>query len=325
MTHDWRPTANIDRLQLRAKVVAQLRRFFDARGFLEVETPLLSADTVIDRHLDPFSTVLADDPRRPVQGQRLWLQTSPEFAMKRLLAAGATAIYQICKAFRNGDRGRMHNPEFTMVEWYRVGDDMQRGMQLLAELIEEMLPGTTCSRISYQQAFLQYLQIDPHRATVAELQAAAARKYVTVPADFGTDRDNWLNLLLAECVEPHLGTEGPVLLFDYPASQAALAVVRHDDPPVAERFELYLYGIELANGYHELLDPTALRKRNQAANTQRMADGKPALPEESRLLEAMQHGLPPCAGVALGLDRLVMLIAGEKSLDEVIAFPIDRA
>lgn len=323
---DFLPTASWDTLALRAKLLRRIRHFFDARGFLEVETPLLSADTVVDRHLDPLRVTLFDDPREPNAGRTMWLQTSPEFAMKRLLAAGATAIYQITRAFRGGERGRLHNPEFTMVEWYRAGDGYLEGMQLLEELAETILERGSAERISYREAFQQHAGVDPHTAPVDSLEQSARQRGVAIPDGLARDdRDAWLNLLLAESVEPHLGRERPTILYDYPATQAALARVRDEDPPVAERFELYVRGIELANGYHELLDPATLRERNANVNLQRAADGKYTLPEDSRLLAAMDHGMPPCTGVALGFDRLVMIAAGAHSIDEVLPFPIERA
>jgi lysyl-tRNA synthetase class 2 len=256
----------------------------------------------------------------------MWLQTSPEFGMKRLLAAGAERIYQITRAFRGGERGQEHNPEFTIVEWYRVGDSMHEGMTLLAELAKEMLGVDAVGTISYREAFRQHVGLDPHTASLEELAAGGKHGLDRIdPAYSGHDRDDWLNYLLAEFVEPNLGIDGPQILYDYPASQAALARVRQDDPPVAERFELYAGGVELANGYHELLDAKVLRERNRIANQQRAADDKYTLPEDSRLLDAMDAGLPACTGVALGFDRLVMVATGAKTIDEVIAFPIEWA
>jgi len=320
------PSASLETLKLRAELLRRLRSFFDRRDFLEVETPLLSADTVIDRHLDPLSVTLFDDPREPEVGRTMWLQTSPEFAMKRLLAAGATAIYQVTRSFRGGECGSLHNPEFTIVEWYRVGDAMDEGMLLLAELAEEMLGAGFAGRLTYRDAFLTHVGLDPHTATCDQLAASARKHELPTPAgqDVG-DRDGWLDLLLVELVEPHLGKESPTILYDYPASQAALARVRDGDPAVAERFELYVHGIELANGYHELLDPEVLRRRNQAVNRQRAAEGKYTLPEESRLLSAMNQGLPACTGVALGFDRLVMLAAGVTDISQAMAFSIETA
>lgn len=322
-TGDFRPTASWERLRLRARLLRAVREFFDSRGFLEVETPILSADTVIDRHLDPFSVEVGPLPGVP---RRLWMQTSPEFAMKRLLAAGGPSIYQVSRVFRQGELGPLHNPEFTMVEWYQVGAGLDEGVALLGDLCHGLLARGPAERISYADAFRRHVGIDPHAASAEELVAAAHTAGITAPESLQPDdRDGWLDLLLVELVQPHLGWQHPAILCDYPASQAALARVRPGPPPVAERFELYVDGIELANGYHELLDPAVLRCRNREANALRESDGKPRLPEDSRLLAAMQFGLPPSTGVALGFDRVAMLAAGANRVDEVIAFPLDRA
>jgi lysyl-tRNA synthetase class 2 len=335
---DFLPSATWDRLRLRADLLARTRAFFAERGFLEVETPVLSADTVIDRHLDPIAVTLPDDPRRPDIGRTLYLQTSPEFAMKRLLAAAALdrsgaapeAIYQLTRAFRAGESGPLHNPEFTMLEWYRCGDDMQAGMTFLSDFVAQLLQRGQAELVRYAEAFWVNVGLDPHAATAEELAAATRYWGISVPDDWhatdgrGADRDAWLNVLLTHLVEPQLGQSVPTILYDYPASQAALARL-HGDPPVAARFELYVDGIELANGYYELLDSAVLRERNIAANRERAADGKPTLPDESRLLASMDAGLPDCTGVALGFDRLVMLAAGASTLQEILAFPIDRA
>ena len=319
------PTASWERLELRARLLRRLRTFFEERDFLEVETPLLSDDTVIDRYLDPIPVTLFDDPTRPDVGPRKWLQTSPEYAMKRLLASGAERIFQVTRAFRGGEFGSLHNPEFTIVEWYRVGDGLEQGLQLLAELTQTLLESSPVRRMSYHDAFQLHAGIDPHTTEIEELKRAAEALGVGQLGGAGLDRDGWLNLLLADKVESHLGHESPVILVDYPASQAALARVRDSVPAVAERFELYVRGVELANGYHELVDPEELRQRNRRVNQARQADGKVALPEESRLLDAMTHGLPPCTGVALGFDRLAMVAAGADCIQDVMAFPIERA
>jgi len=334
----FQPTAPWDALKLRAELLARTRRFFDDRGFIEVETPILSADIVVDRHLEPFHTELEAGPL----SKRLYLQTSPEFHMKRLLAAGAEAIYQITRAFRQGEIGRRHNPEFTIVEWYRVGDDYEAGMSLLSDLAEAYFARGRAERISYREAFEKFVGVDPLKAEIAELIAAGAAHGLVPPESFlspsplagegrgeglesAVDRDTWLDWLLTELVEPNLGQHAPAILYDYPASQAALAKLREDDTAVAERCELYFRGVELANGYHELLDPAVLRERNRVNNQLRAADGKSTLPESSHLLDAMEYGLPPCMGVALGFDRVVMLAAGKSTLGEVVAFPIERA
>lgn len=322
VTRDFEPTANWQRLRLRAELLARTRAFFARHAFTEVETPLLSADTVVDRFLEPVGVDLQAGSGGP---RRMWLQTSPEFGMKRLMAAGGTAIYQITRAFRAGESGPLHNPEFTIVEWYRRGDSMQAGMELLSRLSESLLGLGSAERVSYAEAFRAHVGIDPLTAEVAQLADIARRRGLNPSESFATaDRDQWLNLLLAELVEPHLGKSRPTILYHYPASQAALAQVC-GSPAVAERFELYVRGVELANGYHELNDPNVLRERSRAANAQRAAEGHAVLPEESRLLAAMEYGLPDCTGVALGFDRVAMLAAGAENLAEVLAFPITRA
>jgi lysyl-tRNA synthetase class 2 len=323
---DFRPTASWHNLRLRSELLREVRRFFHGRGFLEVETPLLSADTVVDRHLDPFPVVVADHQAGSGSGRTCWLQTSPEFCMKRLVAAGARAIYQVTRSFRQGEAGPLHNPEFTIVEWYRAGDDMAAGIQLLDELSQTLLARGPAERIGYGEAFGRYVGLDPHQAGCDELAAKARELGTAIPASLRPDdRDGWLDLLLVERVAPRLGTQRPSILYDYPASQAALAQIRPGPPPVAERFELYLSGIELANGYHELIDAQELRRRNARANAQRRTDGKSDLPCESRLLAAMEAGLADSTGVALGFDRVVMLAAGAERLEEVMAFPFCRA
>jgi len=317
----FRPTASWNNLRLRAEMMARLRAHFDKLGFLEVDTPLLSRDTVVDRHLDPLAVDL------PGTGQ-MFLQTSPEFGMKRLLATGddaPRAIYQICKAFRAGERGPLHNIEFTMVEWYRAGDDYAAGMELLDSVQEVLLGQGTAERLSYRQAFQKHADFDPLTIETELLPSIAAANGIAAPPSLDDDCDGWLDLFLVERVMPALGLDRPVILYDYPASQAALAIVRDEQPPVAERFELFYRGVELANGYHELLDPEVLRTRNREANHLRIADGKQPLPVDSRLLEAMRHGLPACAGCALGFDRAVMLAAGAKDISEVIPFLHERA
>jgi lysyl-tRNA synthetase class 2 len=318
------PTAGWENLRVRARLLRRVREFFDDRGFLEVETPILSADTVVDRHLDPFCVEIGPLGERPARA--MWLQTSPEFAMKRLLAAGGRAIYQVARAFRRDELGPLHNCEFTMVEWYRAGDAMPEGIRLLDDLQEALLGRGPAERATYGDVFREHVGLDPHAAGGEELMAAAKRHGLSWPDSLlPTDRDGWLDLLVSERVQPHLGRVRPTIVRDYPAGQAALARLSEGSPPVAERFELYVAGIELANGYHELIDPAVLRRRNAENNQKRAADGKSPLPQESRLLAAMDLGLPPCTGAALGFDRVVMLAAGASCLAEVMAFPFDRA
>ena len=342
---DFRPTASLATLRIRATLLNTLRRFFERHGYLEVETPLLSRDIVVDAHLEPFVTHWLPDGVSAVDGVpggphgvEMFLQTSPEFGMKRLLAAGATAIYQVARSFRNGEVGRLHNPEFTLVEWYRAGDSHHDQMDFTESLVAEFFAAASeltsrsrhierpFDRLTYDDTFDEYAVCRVLDLTPAELQELARQHGVAAPPGLAADdRDGWLNLLLAELVEPHLGLERPLFLYDYPASQGALARRRPDDPRVAERFELYIDGIELANGYHELLDPAELRSRIQAQSAVRRREGRRDLPGESRLLAAMERGLPSCAGVALGFDRLLMAAVGASSLAEVMAFPFERA
>jgi lysyl-tRNA synthetase class 2 len=331
--NDFLPTATIARLKERARVLKRLRAFFDDRGFIEVETPILSHDTVVDRYIEPIgiprAVVAGRPPEVKDEARPMWLQTSPEFGMKRLLAAGAHSIYQITKSFRAGEMGRMHNPEFTMLEWYRVGDDMNAGMDLLAELVEMTLDieKRSTDRMSYLQIFQTHVGVDPHVASVEQLQSVCRQHQIEIEGFCGEigNRDFWLNLLLTHVIEPKLGTSRAIIVYDWPASQSALAIVRDEIPPVAERFELFVDGWELANGYHELLDAEELERRNESSNRARIKDGNHPLPQGSRLLNAMNFGIPGCAGVALGVDRLVMLATGSESIEEVIAFPIGRA
>lgn len=312
--HDsFAPSASLAILQQRATLLQSLRNFFDERGFFEVETPLLADEIIPELHIEPI---------RAARGG--FLQASPELHMKRLVASGATAIYQVTRSFRQDERGPLHNPEFTIVEWYRIGDDLQAGIDLLDELVKTLLSTPPAARTSYAAAFQRTLDIDPHTATVAELAAAAKAAGISVPGEMqADDRDDWLNLLLATRVEAQLGRDLPEILYHYPASQASLAKVATTDAgyEVAERFELYYRGIELANGFHELGDAAELRRRFDAINTARVADSRSALPLPESLLAAMEQGLPSCTGCALGFDRLVMLALNAQSVDDVIAFP----
>jgi elongation factor P--(R)-beta-lysine ligase len=319
-------------LRARARLLALLRQFFDSRDFVEVETPLLSRDVVVDRHLDPFFVKLYSDPAAPDSGPSYFTQTSPEFAMKRLLAAGELpAIYQICKAFRAGEKGDLHNPEFTMLEWYRVGDDYERGMNLLAELAAHVWSSwtekpTSVERTTYGRLFQSATGLNPHTAPTEDLIAWSLRQSIAPPALNSIDRDSWLDWISSQFAETRLDANAPTIVYDFPASKAALAQVSEENgAPVARRFELYCGGLELANGYHELLDAEILVNRAKLANQERVRDGKRALPDSSRLVEAMRAGLPPCAGTALGVDRLLMALVGAKNIAEVVAFPVDRA
>lgn len=322
MTASWRPTAPLEALRFRAELMARTRAFFAERGVLEVETPLLASAPVTDPRLASFTTEYRG-PGAPSPLTR-YLQTSPEFAMKRLLAAGSGPIFQLGKAFRDGEAGRRHNPEFTLLEWYRPGFDHHRLMDEMDELLARTLGSPPAERLTYQEAFQRHAGLDPLSSPVAELRAAALGALGQAP-ELGEDRDGWLDLLVSLVIEPHLGHGRPTFLFDYPASQAALARLRPDDPRVAERFEVYVAGVELANGFHELGDAAEQRRRFEADLARRAAEGQPEVPIDEHLLAALTAGLPPCAGVALGFDRLVMVARGARELAEVMAFPWDRA
>ncbi|MEX2287179.1 MAG: EF-P lysine aminoacylase EpmA [Planctomycetaceae bacterium] len=321
---DYLPTASLEALQQRAALLAELRQFFDSHGYWEVETPILSREVVVDAHLEPF-VAQAD-------GCELFLQTSPEFGMKRLLAAGAGAIYQVTRAFRRGECGRYHNPEFTMVEWYRVGSTLIDQMDFVEKLVSHLFARGTAlrnqpfARVTYDEAFERHAKSRVLSLETSTLIELAKNHHVPIPESLSPDdRDGWLNLLLAEIVEPQLGQDVPTFVYDYPASQAALARIRPPAVSVAERFELYISGIELCNGYHELTDADELRRRMKVQAQSRAAQGLKELPADNQLLAAMDAGLPASAGVALGFDRLAMLVLGKESLAEVLAFPFDRA
>jgi len=326
---DWRPSATLEVLRLRARMLESIRAFFSARAVLEVETPALSVAATPDPALASLTTRYTG-PGAP-HGQTLYLHTSPEFAMKRLLAAGAGSIYQICKVFRDGETGRQHNPEFTMLEWYRIGMDHHQLMDEVAELVTQVLAGNRqlhpSEKLSYREIFERRLGIDPHTATAADCAQIARAQGIAIPADLLEHHDVaiWRDLLLSHLIEPELGRDRLTFVYDYPASQASLARIRPGLPPLAERFELYLSGIELANGFHELADVSEQRTRFERQLHARAVSGLPPVPLDQHLLAALARGLPDCSGVALGIDRLVMLAAGARSIQEVVAFPVDRA
>ncbi|MXV99816.1 MAG: EF-P lysine aminoacylase GenX [Holophagales bacterium] len=322
---EWRPTAGLAALKRRAAMLAELRAFFTERGVLEVETPLLSAETTPDLHLEPLSSRV-DAPG--VECRRMYLQTSPELAMKRLLAAGSGSIYQVCKAFRGGERGRWHNPEFTILEWYRVGWDVHRLMREVAALIETLLAGSRrlepAVYASYAELLQRHAEVDPYDSPTEALRRAVEDTPSPVDTS-GLDRDDLLSRLFGERVEPRFAPDRVTVVFGYPASQAAMARLNASDPRTAERFEAYVGEIELANGYGELCDPVEQRQRLERDLASRRGTGRPPLPMPSRFLAALESGLPHCAGVALGLDRLLGLDLQAGSIDELIAFPLERA
>ncbi|HEY5720325.1 MAG TPA: EF-P lysine aminoacylase EpmA [Gammaproteobacteria bacterium] len=324
MSADWRPRASLATLRARARMLAGIRAFFAARGVLEVETPQLSAAATSDPALHSLAT------RWPgPDGPPRYLHTSPEFPMKRLLAAGSGDIWQLARVFRDGERGRQHHPEFTLLEWYRVGWDHRRLLDEVAELVGALLDGQPLAapeKLAYRDAFLRHAGVDPFAGDAEPLRRAVAAHGIDAgPPPAAADLDYWRDLLLTHAVEPHLGRGRLTFLYDYPASQAALARVRPGDPPLAERFELYWQGVELANGFRELTDAAEQRRRCEQANAARRRHGLAEMPLDTRFLAALEAGLPESAGVALGVDRLLMLALGLESIDAVLAFPVERA
>ncbi|BBL59372.1 EF-P lysine aminoacylase EpmA [Methylomonas koyamae] len=326
MAAAWQPACTIEHLRRRAQMLAAIRRFFDQRQVLEVETPLLCRTTGTDPQLNFFSSVYLAPPTR----QTLFLQTSPEFAMKRLLAAGSGSIYQICKAFRNGEAGRFHNPEFTILEWYRVGFDLQQLMAEVAELVRSLLAADglplPAIQISYRQLFLDSVGLDPlvfqHETYAAY---AAGHGIAEAIALCGNDHALWLDFIFSHRVQPAMAAGTLYLVYGYPAIQSSLARNRSDDPRVSERFEVFVNGVELGNGFFELADPDEQERRFDREIAYRDRNGLPAVAKDRYLLEALASGLPDCSGVALGLDRLLMLATGSESIAEVLAFPLANA
>ncbi|MDY4339681.1 EF-P lysine aminoacylase EpmA [Xanthomonas sp. LF07-6] len=310
-------------LQLRARLNAAIRGFFAARGVLEVETPMLSAAGNTEPNIDSFQTRFSGHVDA---GPALrWLRTSPEYPLKRLLAAGIGDCYELGRVFRNGEAGGRHNPEFTMLEWYRVGWDHRQLIEETVELVRTALAlvgrSATLQVLSYRELFLQGLGLDPFAAPLEALQQPL--REIRIDAD-GLGRDDWLDLLMTHRLQPAFPADRLTVVHDWPASQCALARVRDGDPPVAERFELYLGGYELANGYHELNDAAEQRRRFLRDHALRQARGAVLPPLDERLLQALP-ALPDCAGVAVGVDRLLMAMRGTAQIGEVLAYDFAHA
>jgi lysyl-tRNA synthetase class 2 len=320
---DWQPTATLQALRLRAQKLAQARTFFATRNVLEVETPALARYAATDPQIESLAV------RDPQDRHNGYLQPSPEYAMKRLLAAGSGDIYQICRVYRAAERSRLHNPEFTLIEWYRTGFGLQQMMQETAQLAALLLDGPDSPRAfeytSYSEVFARYLSLDPLQASLAQLQSAAAHQGLQTSSIADCSRDDLLDLLMATAIGPQLGRKALTCVHHYPASQAALAQLDVADARTALRFELYAEGIELANGYVELGDAALQQQRFIADSLERQRRGLTAHTGDPRLLSALQAGLPACAGVALGLDRVLMLALDAQHIDAVLAFAQERA
>jgi elongation factor P--(R)-beta-lysine ligase len=318
----WRPSGTLESLRQRAALLARARDFVAQRGVLEVETPIVVNAAVTDVHIHSAEVLLAGSARTR------FLHTSPEYAMKRLLASGSGDIYQICRVVRGEERSRLHNPEFTLIEWYRLGFSLERLMTEVEALVLALLgPGQAAARaverITYAQAFLRELGIDPLAAPTAELAGLA--RTLGLVSGAAADRDELLEFIMATRVGPRLGLGKLCFVHGYPASQAALARLDTSDERTARRFELYCDGIELANGFHELSSAGEQRARFVRDNEERRRRALPYREIDEHLLAALEAGLPDCCGVALGFDRLLMLAAGATHIDEVLAFPGERA
>ncbi len=317
---EWKSSASQDALSQRAQLYRFLRLFFEERGVMEVDVPVLARTAASDPHIDSMMTFAS--------GETLYLQSSPECFLKRLLASGSGNVYSLGKAFRNGEAGRKHNPEFTMLEWYRLGWTEQELMDEVATLIGSCLDLSRVEKLSYQELFERELKVNPHTASVMHLKTLT-QQHIDVQLDGNDrgfwDRDVWLDLLMSHVLEPRMG-DGLVLLYDFPKSQAALARLGVDEQQqtVAKRFEAYVGGVELANGYWELCDAQEQRQRLQQDLAKRQVMDCPQYPLDTHLLDALQSGLPDCAGVALGVDRLLMLVMGCSDIRELLAFPFER-
>lgn len=319
----WKPTASISNLSKRAEILNKIRRFFLDRSILEVETPSMSQATITDIHLCPFKTCFLGPGI--TDGLTLYMTTSPEYHMKRLLAYGSGSIYQIGRSFRNEEVGRYHNPEFTILEWYRLNYEMFRLIDEVKELLKLVLDCVNVDMLSYQDVFQDYLNIDPLLAEIIQLREVASKSDLSSLAHDIEDRGTLLQLLFTFKIQPHIGQDQPIVIYHFPASQAGLSEISTKDNRVAKRFEVYFKGIELANGCRELINRNEQFQRFEQENCNRARLRLPMNPIDKNLLDALQYGVPACAGVALGIDRLVMLALGKNNLSDVIAFPVGRA
>lgn len=301
------PSSLLNNLKKRAAILQTIRHFFKKQNVLEIETPLLCAATVTDPYIDSIQATANQQIR--------FLQTSPEYAMKRLIASGIGDCFQLCKAFRDDEQGHLHNNEFTILEWYRLGFDHHQLMDDMDDLLQLVLSCQKASRLSYQQLFEKYLGINPHTTSLTQLENAAKDNgvYDSLYQACSTT-DDWLMMLLSELIEPKLGFDTPCMIYDYPTSQAALAKIKNNK---AQRFEVYVNGIELANGFNELTNAKEQRERFEKDLATRKTLNKFTPPIDENFLSALEHGLPDCAGVALGIDRLVMIALDETRIDKV--------
>jgi len=324
VTDNWKPVCDVKQMRLRAKMLANIRRFFEQRAVLEVETPLLCSATGTDPQLDFFSSIYHCAPNN----KTMYLQTSPEFAMKRLLAAGSGSIFQICKAFRNGELGRFHNPEFSILEWYRVDFTMDQLMDEVVDLITGLLgPGPDeVYKVSYVDVFKQATGLNPLDFCQLRYAEYAVNNNIKDAVSLcGDDHSMWLDFIFSYKVQTTLEGYSLAMVYGYPAIQSSLARINTEDSAVADRFEVFIKGIEIGNGFFELSDASEQEKRFDQENQCRQKKGLPVVQKDKHFLQALHAGLPDCSGIALGLDRLLMVMCNAQALDDVIAFPFERA
>jgi len=319
MSEAWRPYADKRLIKLRAETYIKIRQFMAERNILEVETPVLSHATATDMQLNSFRSEYSSPQSN--SGKILYLQTSPEYAMKRLLASGTGAIYQISRVFRNEEQGKYHNPEFTMLEWYQPGYGHHQLMQEL-EIFLNLFAMNHCEKISYGEIFLEHTGLDPHTCDTNELKSMAQQHGLSSTIE---ERSVLLDFIFSDKITSTLGDTRPLFVYDYPACQSALAKLSNTTPKVAERFELFINGMEIANGFHELTDADEQLARFEQDLTLRKKENRPDLPIDHLFLDALKQGLPDCAGVAVGIDRLLMVMTGINDICEVLGFPIERA
>jgi len=317
---DWKPNTSLEILKCRAELLNTARDFFRKKNILEVDTPTLSQSTTPDPNIESFTS--------QYNNQQYFLHTSPEFPMKRLLAAGLGAIYQICKVFRQGEAGQNHNPEFTMAEWYQpemhYRDLMHQVDDFVRGLLKDKIQLNDSITLTYKQAFEQFVELNPFTASIEQLVNVVEKNNIQLHTSEVLTKDVYLDLIMSCVIQPKLPKNKPVFVYDYPATQAALANIRKVDD-VAERFELFINGLELANGYQELLDAAEQQQRFENENKLRLNAEQLIIPIDNNLISALHQGMPMVSGVAIGLDRVLMLAAGENSIQSVIAFTIDKA
>jgi lysyl-tRNA synthetase class 2 len=326
MASNWQPTADIATIKRRAQYLADVRRFFAERDVLEVETPILSLAAPTAPYMDSFTTDFM--PIGSSSKQAYYLQTSPEFAMKRLLAANLGSIYQIAHVFRNGEQGRLHSPEFTMLEWYRPELSLIQLMDEVNALVQQVFHLNSILRLSYRGVFEFYVKLNVLTCSDQQIEQCALALITGLPSDLELDRDGWLELLMSHIIEPRLAAMNlAVFIYDFPASQAQLAKIKKDDAgnDVADRFELYIKGVEIANGYNELLDADELQRRFNEDNKRRQEQSMVEMPIDNNLLAAMKSGMPECSGVALGFDRIVMLALNKQDIQAVQSFTFSHS